>query len=175
MRPKHFSLLIIVLSICTIGGAAWLETDVFSAGVHQDRPPKAAPLSELRVPPKTDLEQMDYLERRMHLLSAPPPQMRQRANLSGLGYVPLTAADPGLSGGKTTTAARSNYRLTLAFDGRAKRYCVIDDHLYAEGSVLPDGATIVRIESRRVLIAKERLQQWLDIAPLIDVGSPEES
>jgi hypothetical protein len=175
MRPKHLSLLTIVLSILVIGGAAWVEL----VALRQDRPPArrdaVMPLFEVKVPPTPVLEQMDYLERRMHLLSAPPPQIKLRADLSGLGYVPLTSSDRKLPTGTSAQKPGPDYRLTLAFHGRVKRYCVIDDHLYPEGALLPGGATIVKIESRRVLIAKESLRQWLDIAPIFDAKMPEES
>jgi len=175
MRPKYFSMLAIFLSILILAAAAWLELAPLRGERLSFRAEPVMPLAELKVPPKSVLEQMDYLERRMHMLSAPPPQIRQRVDLSGLGYVPLVAADPGQAAGESAENTGPDYQLTLAFDGRVKRYCVIDDRLYAEGAVLPDGATIVKIESRRVLIAKESLRQWLNIAPLPDTELAEES
>lgn len=175
MKTKHISLIALVVSGLLIGVAVWLERVVWydAAGVAPLAP--MAPLSELKAPPRADLEQMDFLERRLGLLSSPPPRMMQQADLSALGYVPLS---PSRSNGPVAGAsaqAASKYRLTLAFDGSVKRYCIIDDQLYPEGAVLPDGATIMKIESRRVLIAKESLRQWLDIEAFADSEVPEES
>ena len=176
MRPKHLSLLAVLFSILIIGLAAWLELAAMRGGARKADSKPEMPLSELKVPAEPVLARMDFLERRMHLLTAPVPRMRKRADLSGLGYVPLVTVNPGMATGeKSASNAGPDHRLTLAFDGRVKRYCVIDDRLYAEGAVLPDGATIVKIESRRVLIAKESLQQWLDIAPISDAELAKES
>jgi len=175
MRPKHFSMLALTLSLLIIGLTAWGEFVFFQGGSGITPLPPIKPLAEVQVPPKSELDQMDFLERRMHLLSSPPPQMQQRADLSAFGYVPLVAGGSALGVKEAADKASSDHRLSMAFDGRIKRYCVIDDGLYAEGAVLPDGATIVKIESRRVLIAKENMRQWLDIVLIPAAETPKES
>ena len=44
-----------------------------------------------------------------------------------------------------------------------RRFCVIDGSFYAEGASLPDGATIVKVETNRVLINKDDSKEWIDI------------
>jgi hypothetical protein len=173
MRSKYFSLLALVLSLIVMGVVAWFEVSVSRPDGGRAGVGPIAPLSDIPVPAATVLEQMDRLERRMHLLAAPPPGLKTNADLTALGYVPMITADPGGFGDQNTKD--KDYRLTMAFNGRVKRYCIIDDHLYAEGAELPDGARILSIESKRVLIDKASIQQWLEIVPLLDSELPEES
>ena len=168
MKSKHLSLVALLLVFSAIVFSAWYTFYDRVAENAEAGFESLQPLSEIEVPDSTVLAQMDVLERGMHLLSAPSRQSMQAADLSVLGYVPLSAAG-GLTGGSTAAAAKMPaHRVTLAFDGRGKRFCVIDSELYSEGAVLPDGATIVKIESRRVLIAKEQRQRWLVVDSIID-------
>ena len=175
MKPKHFGLTAICVVITIVGVVLWLDIRHRQTLRPAVRVGTIRPLSELNVPGKSVLERMDRLERHMHLLSAPPPRIRPRADLSALGYQPVVGnpVDGGGAGGGRPP--EFTHRVTMAFDGQVKRYCIIDDTLYPEGAVLPDGATIMKIESTRVLIAKESLQQWLDVDLLLDTTAPEES
>lgn len=175
MKSKHLSLAAMFLVFIIVGLSAWYA--LHRHGAVNPRPgfEPVKPLSELKVPGKSVLEQMDLLERNMHLISAPPPQFKRDADLSALGYLPMSAPRADNAGGGGAGALSSSYRVTLAFDGQAKSYCVIDSELYPEGAVLPDGATIVKIESRRVLIAKESLQQWLEVDALLNTDLSDQS
>lgn len=173
MKPKHTSLIAIVLVGVIIGLALWYEFHHPRGLGERQRLASLKPLSELHVPDKPTLAQMDRLERKMHLLAAPPPQIKRLVDLSSLGYVPLTGAPSTDSKGRPIGSMDGVYRVTLAFDGKIKRYCAIDGRLYAEGEALPDGAVIEKIESRRVRIAKENIQQWLVVAPFFDTALSE--
>jgi hypothetical protein len=172
MRSKHGSLLAVSLSVLAVAAAIWIEVSRPRGEDGRAAPMPSLPLSQVKAPQRSELEKMDFFERRMHLLAAPPKPVRSRADLSALGYLPVDHARPDNNGVEATVP---EYRLSLAFKGPEKRYCIIDDRLYAEGAVLPDGATIVRIESRRVLIDKESLRKWVDIGPLLKAHRSEES
>lgn len=174
MKPKHASLAAIVLITILIGATGWYEVANRIQMSSQAGLGAIKPLSEMKVPDKPVLARMDRLERQMHLLSMPPLGTNRRADLSGLGYFPVSVAQSAPNGDPATPAAPA-YRVTLAFDGRAKRYCMVDGRLYAEGAVLPDGAAIEKIESRRVLIAKKNIQQWLAVEPFFDSGLRDKS
>ena len=174
MKPKHYSLIAILLAVTVVGMVSWYE--VYLLGTVHTTSGRGAiqPLSEIKVPDAFALEEMDRIERTMHMLSTPPPQIMRQVDLSALGYVPVAAAGSVGKGG-SYHASMADHQVTMAFKGQVNRFCIIDSKLYPEGAVLPDGATIVKIESRRVLIAKESLQQWLDVDPLIDTTLPEKS
>jgi hypothetical protein len=175
MKPKQISLIAIVIVVLIVGLAAWYELYCHQGAGTQSVHAPLKPLSEIKVPEKAVLAQMDRLERKMHLLASPAPRIRQPADLSGIGYVPLTSQGIRDAAGRVAGSPASNYRVTLAFDGQVKRYCVVDGQLHAEGAVLSDGTLIEKIESRRVLITKEGLQQWLVVAPVFDAALSEKS
>jgi hypothetical protein len=175
MKPKYTSLAMVLLILLTLGLGISFELHFHNTEGDGSRNRPVRPLSEIKVPDKTVLSKMDHLERRMHLLSTPPPHLVRRMDLSALGYVPISAFKADRKAADSSGGLSSEHRLTMAFDGRVKRFCIIDRKLYSEGGVLPDGATIVKIESRRVLIAKESLQQWLAVDLSIDSTGSEDS
>lgn len=174
MKPKYAGLMTLCLAIAGIGMVAWWGFEHQKNTNHSNGANSVRPLSELQVPSKSVLEQMDRLERQIHLLSSPLPRSKRRADLSALGYYPVIQV--GRLGNNSRGAHHVfDHRVTMAFDGQVRRYCIIDSELYSEGAILPDGAVIMKIESQRVLIAKESLQKWLDVDPLIDTAKAEES
>jgi hypothetical protein len=175
MRRKHLSVTIICFALTVTGMVLWFEVRHLKTSEFVSSAGTIRPLSEIKVPSKSALEQMDRLERQMHLISAPPPQIRRRADLSAMGYVPVSPSRNGSDGVHNSKLAASAYRVTMAFDGQIKRYCIIDSKLYPEGAMLPDGNAIIKIESTRVLIAKENLQQWLTVDPLFGPAVSKES
>ena len=175
MKAKHTSLMMVLLVLVTVGLGIMYELHRHKDDSAASRNRLGKPLSEIKVPDKPVLAKMDRLDRRMHLLSAPPPRVVGQIDLSALGYIPISPGKAGLNTGVASRTLSSGHRVTMAFDGRGNRFCIIDSKLYPEGAVLPDGATIVKIESRRVLIAKESLQKWLAVDPLIINSGPEES
>ena len=64
----------------------------------------------------------------------------------------------------------NDYRITMAFEGRFRRFCVINGRLFSEGAVMDNGATVLKIESRQVLIGENNNQRWLVVAPLFDAS-----
>ena len=175
MKPKYVSVMMILFSLTAVGLGAWYELHRHQADNSQSGRRYPQPLSEIKVPGKPVLEQMDRIERRMHLLSTPPPRMVHHTDLSVLGYILVSPAEPNGRMGDAPSTLGSEHRVTMAFEGQVNRFCIIDSKLYPEGAVLPDGATIVKIESRRVLIANKSLQQWLSVDPLIGAALSEES
>jgi hypothetical protein len=167
MRPKYFSLAGLVLACAVVSLLVWFEVYQRQAYAGRIGHDPVTPLADISVPGKTVLSQMDRLERNMPTLASPPPHYRVQADLSAFGFTDLSPTTNGLAAGSTGETLSASHRLTLAFDGLAKRFCIIDNKLYSEGAALPDGATIVKIESRRVLIAKKSIQQWLGLDPLL--------
>ena len=175
MKPKHFSIITIVMVLVLMGLSCWYAIHRHGTKRVNSGFEPIKPLSEIRVPDATVLKQMDLLERNMHRLSSPPRQFRQNADLSALGYVPVSPSGANGADGFAGGTAWPGYRVTLAFEGQGRRFCIIDSELYPEGAALPDGATIVKIESRRVLITKESRQQWLVVDSLIDTALSDKS
>lgn len=175
MKRKHLSLMIISLAAAVILIMLWLEVFHLNSRKYESSVKMIQPLSEIDVPNKSALEKMDLLERHMHLLSSPPPLIQRKVDLSALGYMPVMPGIGEGSGDPNSGSTIPAHRVTMAFDGKMKRFCIIDSSLYPEGAILPDGATILKIESTRVLIAKESLRQWLSVVPLFEATVPNKS
>jgi hypothetical protein len=174
MKPKHIGLTLILMSLLTVGLGCWWQVAAVT-GKHPTPPwSPAGPISNFTVPDAAELEKMDRLERAMAVLGAPLPQRPKQVDLSALGYVPvnLDGAGGGPSAGPSTIAT---YQVTMAFNGRHRRFCVIDGNLHTEGDLMPDGAAIVRIESKRVLISKNSHQRWLSVDPMFKPPKTEET
>ena len=167
MKPKYFGFAGLVLICAVVGLLVWFELYQHQAHAGPTGHGSVTPLADISVPGRPVLVQMDRLERNMSILASPPPHYRVQADLSAFGFAEMSPAAAGAPAGPTGETLSSSHRLTLAFDGSTKRFCIIDNQLYAEGAALPDGAVIVKIESRRVLIAKKSIEQWLSIDPLL--------
>jgi hypothetical protein len=166
MKPKYLGLAGICIALAAAGATLWFETlhHPISADNTGFRP--VVPLADIAVPDQAVLRRMDLLERSMPMLAAPLPHMPNSSDLSAFGYVEVSPAEGKWAAGAKGPEQNGSHRLSLAFEGSAKRFCVIDDRLYTEGAQLPDGAIVIKIESRRVLIAKKSIQKWLAMDPL---------
>ncbi len=54
-----------------------------------------------------------------------------------------------------------DHTLSLIFVSSDSRFCIIDGSFYKEGSVLPDNGTIEKIETKKVLIKKQGIGNWI--------------
>lgn len=166
MKPKYASLITIIFVMCVAIAALWLEFRYNEHLLRSSGLEPMTPLADISAPDKAVLAQMDRLERTLSMLASPPPQFHHQADLSAFGYREVLPSNRMPSFDTNGTVAFSKHQLTLAFKGRAKSFCIIDNQFYPEGAELPDGATIIRIESQRVLIAKKNIQHWLMIHSL---------
>ena len=105
MKRKQFSLLMIGFTSAVILLAVWFEIFYLPTSDVDSGIDKMRPLSEIEVPDKAVLEKMDRLERQMHLLSVPPPSMRRKADLSAMGYRPMTRTMAGDHGDASLNAS----------------------------------------------------------------------
>jgi len=165
MKPKYLGLVGICLAVVSAGATLWFEAFYPSVLGRGTGIKPITPLADIAVPDKAVLRRLDLLERDMPILASPLPQMRKPSDLSAFGYVEVSPAKGKWAAGSEDRGQTASHRLSLAFEGSAKRFCVIDNRLYTEGAQLPDGATVIKIESRRVLIAKKSVQQWLAMDP----------
>jgi hypothetical protein len=165
MRPKYFGLVGICLAVVSAGVMLWFEA--FHSPISGSGPgfSMMTPLADIDLPGPAVVHQMDLLERSMPILAAPLPHLREPCDLSAFGFMEVSLSEGKWAAGSSAHGKTPSHRLSLAFEGSAKRFCIIDDRLYMEGAQLPDGATIVKIEARRVLIAKKSIQQWLAMDP----------
>jgi len=168
MRRKNFGVLIwliVCMLLCLAPAAAvW-----FAPENRLQEQAAVRRVADIHVPGEDVLREMDRLERRIGDLSNPQADDRQNVNLSFLGYVPM-AASGHKTGEYDGTIARVEipYKVSMAFFSSMGSFCVIDGRLYPEGSHLPDGARIMAIESRRVLIEKLSHTEWVRVEAALE-------
>lgn len=174
MKSKYLGATFIVIAILALAGMVWSEIRSGRQGDMSPGLPPMKPLIDFKVPSAIELEKMDRLERGLSLLSAPLPQRQSGTDLSVLGYIPVDNTGRNRQSSKAPQLSADTYQVTLAFEGRYHRYCVINGRLLAEGAVLPDGTSVLKVESRRVLIGKHNTQRWLTVEPLFQSTPSEE-
>ena len=174
MKSKYLGATFIVIAMLAMAGMVWSEIQNGRQGDTSSGLPPMKPLIDFKVPSAVELEKMDLLERGLPLLSTPFPQRQSGTDLSALGYIPVDNTGRSGQNSKAPQLFADTYQVTLAFEGRHRRYCVIDGRLQAEGAVLPDGASVLKVESRRVLIGKRNTQRWLTVEPLFQSTPPKE-
>ncbi len=173
MKEKYQGLVVLVITAAALlaGMVQEMITAAQLRGSVQLIRPSITP--DFEVPEPAEMGYLNFLKERLpHLVQA--KSSRSRTDLSLFGAVPSTPAGPEMTPVLTDTPGSegiqpvgdifSVYSLTLSFAAATRRFCVIDGTLYREGTQLPDGGRIIKIESDRVLISKQKRKDW--IAPV---------
>lgn len=163
MKRKHYGLLaivVMVVSLAAIGLDAFQSLGKDTVVPHSFR---LKTLETISAPEPNTLREIERLDAELPSIADPSASDISQVNLALFGYESVqerkyTATGPGI-----LLPPEMSYSLSLAFLAGTKGFCVIDGVFCEEGSVLPDGAHIVRIEPRRVLIQKEEFRQWVPV------------
>ena len=164
MKRKHHGILSAVLIFLTAGTSVlyfmygpWRV----NRGVH---PTLGKPLIEMPVPGLTEIKELQKLDAIMADLTFPRRADYDPVNLVLFGYRPERGNNELKAKKESDTPTHEkSYTLTFAFAAGKKRFCIIDGEFYSEGSTLPDGGKIVKIETVRVLIRKRNLNRWIQM------------
>jgi hypothetical protein len=118
-------------------------------------------LPQANLPDESVLKQVDGLQQEMaQLISLPAPE-EDIVDLIALGQPPDPAAAHYDRSNGNDGKSPAAYRLTLVFCSQNKNFCIIDGRFTSEGGLLPDGASVVRIEPHRVLLKKGAVLEWI--------------
>jgi hypothetical protein len=164
MKKKHHGLLSAILIFLAIGVMSLYavnRTWRTQAGIQR---PHVKPLPKVFVPGTAEIKMAEQLNRRMDVLSFPHQTDRVPVNLALFGYFAPSESDRSGAAKDVAGLDKKSYLLTFAFASDAKQFCIINGSFYQTGSLLPDESTIFKIESRRVLVAKEGVKRWIYLA-----------
>ncbi len=131
------------------------------------------PLPEIIVPSPAEIQEMEQLEKRMPGLVSPPKSEPTDVNLTLFGYQPMGSPRMVVHGKQTTYHVPADYSLTFAFSSGKKRFCIVDGSFYSEGSNLPGGGKILKIEPKRVLVREHHFDRWIRLAEKTPGGERE--
>lgn len=163
MKRKYYALLAVLLPVLSLAAVA---LDAFCSqgkggGVRRSLDSKAMP--DVYPPSRAVVKEMERLETQLADLAHPPDSDVFGVNLALFGYHPRGRFRHAYAGSNARFTPDMDYFLSLAFSAKGKGFCVIDGVFFKQGSVLPDGARIITIESDRVLVNKDGFECWISV------------
>lgn len=163
MKRKHYGLLSVVLILLTLTTTAFYAIKISHRMAEEIRTSRIKPFNSISVPDPAAIKEIDRLDERVMDLAHPKRSDLSPVNLGLFGYQPMKKPKVIKGERKIILPSHMDYSISLAFSSIAKRFCVIDGAFYTEGSSLPDGGKVVRIEPKRVLIKKYRSKEWIPV------------
>ncbi len=115
----------------------------------------------IKVPDAHQVREMDRLYDRLHLLAAPHRRAVAAKKLSLFGYQEPAMMSDGRPRQDAGSLADNDFKLSLVVVDGSGSFCIVDGNLLAEGDRMEDGTQILKIESHRVLVARNREQKWI--------------
>jgi hypothetical protein len=164
MKRKYqglFSIMLILFTLIATVLYAWQVFGTMANGLRIDR---LKSLRDITGPGPAIIKEMCRLEKSMVGLAYSSKSEPAAVNLKLWGYQPIQSIKRTVRNRQADPPSRMDYSLTLAFSAKRKRLCIINGSFYSEGSELPGGGKIVKIEPKRVLVDKHRLTRWIPLA-----------
>jgi len=167
MKRKYQGLFSIMLIFFTLIATVLYAWQVFGKMGNGIRIGRLKSLPDVTGPGPATVKEMGRLEKSMAGLVYPSKSDPTAVNLKLWGYQPMQSIQRTARSRQADLPGRMDYSLTFAFASKMKRLCIINGSFYSEGSELPGGGKIVKIEPKRVLVNKHRLTQWIPLAEKI--------
>ncbi len=161
MKRKHHGILAVAIALAAFAAIGiytltgqWQKTDTI-----RRMPPQTA--VTVKVPTDQQVRQMDRLFDRLPMLAAPQKRVVEAKKLTLFGYQPSVLVEDGM--GKRTSEGlhQDEFQLSLVVLAGVGRYCIIDGNLVSEGTRMEDGTAILKIESHRVLVSRDKERRWI--------------
>jgi len=164
MKRKHYGLLALVVMALSFGAVGLAAFKSLGKSTGESPFLRLKPLETVSAPGPNAIREMERLDTELPSLAHPSGPDVSEVNLGLFGYEPIRKRKYSAVGGESLLPPGMNYSISLAFSSATKGFCVIDGVFCQEGSTLPDGAQIVRVEPRRVLVKKGSFKHWIPVA-----------
>lgn len=125
------------------------------------------PVQAIAVPPDAVLKEMERLQAMMKTLVIPPGPKAEPVDLHLFGYHPVAGSRQRSEAAfrpRAGTGSLAGYILTMALVSSKKRFCIVNGMMYNQGSLLPGGEKIVKIEPKRILVSHLQTDRWIEMA-----------
>ena len=151
------------LALLALGPAAvlWIGLHGTNPANADNRPPAVRPLPEVAVPNSLEIKKMNRLLNVLPDIAQPGEQAGGPVNLRLFGYRKAEKVRPPAAVIEKPVEDPMTYHLTFAFYSDRRRFCIINQTIYTEGKQLPDGARVLKIEPRRILLDQDGQRQWI--------------
>lgn len=132
--------------------------------------PSHPPLKDGWMPSKDQIETMQRLSGKLQTLATPDVGTAESAPLTVFGQRTTPSWRHGQDG--DAFQGKTAHGLSMTLLAGPVRYCMVDGDFVAEGGRLKDGADVVKIEAKKVLIARGDKRTWvyLEEPPLAPDG-----
>jgi hypothetical protein len=149
-------------------GVLWVALHGTNPANADNRPPPVRPLPEVAVPDRSELKKMSRLYKRLPDIAQPAEQPGDPLDLRLFGYRKSEKVAPPAPRIEKPVQDPMAYNLSFAFYSDRRRFCIINQTIYTEGKELPDGARVLKIEPRRILLDRDGHQQWVIMKEIHD-------
>jgi len=163
MKRRHYGVLVIALIGLSIGAVALDAYQNLGGGIGARQRSRLKSLATTSVPGPQMLREMESLDSQLQSLAHPTSSDITEVNLALFGYEPVEKGKYTAAGRRILLQSGIDYSLSLAFSAGTNRFCVVDGFFCKEGSILPDGTQVARIEPHRVLVRKEKFEHWIPV------------
>lgn len=121
-----------------------------------------APLADGWMPSPDQIKTMQRLSDNLQALAAPAGWDAESSALTIFGQHTKSSWRRGQGGDAMQSG--TDHELSMTLLAGPVRYCIVGGAFVAEGARLKDGCDILKIENKRVLIARGTQKEWLYLA-----------
>jgi hypothetical protein len=164
VKRKHQGLVAIVLLVTALALGVGYTVYGSWQGAPTPNLQMVKPLPDVSLPEPATLQEVARLEATVKRLAVPPSATGMPVDLGLFGYHRTDLSDRPVLVAQNGVPVQFDYRISLAFYARGHQFCIIDGSFYQVGSVLPDKGRILKIEPKRVLIARHGVKRWIPLA-----------
>ena len=162
---RLWALALLALGPCAV---LWIALHGTNPAIADSRPPAARPLPEVTIPSSSEINKIKDLYNRLPDIARPGEQADDPLDLQLFGYRKADKVTPPAAVNVEPVDDPMTYHLSFAFYSDRRQFCIINQTIYTEGKQLPDGARILKIEPRRVLLDREGQRQWVFMEEIYD-------
>jgi hypothetical protein len=155
---RMWALALLALGPCATLSIALHGTNLANADY---RPTQVRPLPDVVVPNKSEIKEINRLYNRLPDIAQPGEEKGGRLDLQLFGYRKIEKFVTPAKTIEKPVQEPMDYHLSFTFNSDRRRFCIIDQTIYTEGKELPDGARVLKIESRRILLDQDGHQEWI--------------
>lgn len=151
------------LSLLALGPCATLGMAL--SGIHPAnadyRSPPVRQIPAIVVPNNTEIKEISRLYNRLSDIARPDQEAGAPLDLRLFGYRKAEKAVAPVKRIEKPAQDPITYNLSFTFNSDRRSFCIIDQTIYTEGKELPEGARVLKIEPRRVLLDRDGQRKWI--------------
>lgn len=125
------------------------------------RQPQVMQLPDVAVPNTSEVKEISRLYSSLPAIARPGEEETAPVDLQLFGYRKVERVVAPAASTEKSVQNPMTYHLSFAFYSDRLRFCIIDKTIYTEGKELPDGARVLKIESRRILLDQNGHAEWI--------------